>query len=92
MKPLNGTDRQRSQPLSLHDRYIVAKAYYCFFCEQQKAAEELREWRSAGDAIRILLALFPELVLEPGIPQPATLDLDLTRPPATASDNVVHLR
>lgn len=96
MEIIDGMGQHSSQPpwLSEHDRYVLARAYYCFFCEQQNLPEEQREWPGVDDAIRIVLALFPELALFRGIAKPALdpEERDRMMLPAPAGDNIVYLR
>jgi hypothetical protein len=84
MKIVNGIPPRRSQPpwLSEHKRFLIAKAYYAFLRE----LEDRREGHTAS-ALRVLLALFPELVLAR-----FDLDEDCVTPPAAADDNIVYLR
>jgi hypothetical protein len=79
------------------DRYSLARAYYCYYlCEQQDLPEEQRERSNIDEAIRIVLALFPELVLDHGIAKPALEFFEFEegeQPTHTpADDNIIYLR
>ena len=96
---IDGMGRPRSQPprlMSERDRYTLARAYYGELCAQQNLPAEQREWFDVEIAIRIVLALFPELVVDHSITKP-TLEFDFeedgkTMQPAPADDNIIYLR
>ena len=90
MKTINGIDRHGSQPhrLSEQNRFTLARGCYRFLYEQQNLPVEQREFPNVNDTIRLVLALFPELMLDRGIAQ---MELDRRAAPASADDNIIHL-
>ena len=105
MKTINGMGRPRSQPprlFSERDRYTLARMYYSELCAQQDVPAEQRDWFDVDVAMRIVLALFPELVVDHSIAKPV-LDAkppieffefeDGEQPTHTLPDyNIIYLR
>jgi len=102
---IDGMGRPRSQPprlMSERDRYILARAYYGELCDQQNLPADQREWFDVEIAIRIVLALFPELVVDHSIAKPVLdakpaiefFDFEEGEQPThtLADDNIIYLR
>ena len=89
MKTIDGIGQDRPQPpWSDRERYGLAKALYRFLCEQQDVPVEQREFPNVNDAIRVVLALFPELMLDHGV---VAMERERRTPFAPTDDNIIHL-
>ncbi len=95
MKTIDGIGRPRSQPprlMSERERYTLARAFYCDLRDDQNLPAEQRKW-SDVDAMRILLALFPELVVDHGIALEFFEFEEGEQPTHTPpNDNIIYLR
>ena len=95
MKTIDGMGRPSSQPprlMSERDRYALARAYYCDLRDDQNLPADQPKW-SDVDAYRIVLALFPELVVNHGIALEFFEFEEGEQPIHTPpDDNIIYLR